>query len=87
MLGLRATNAFTSWGNASPWLERKVVRLLWATIGAVSIFAGWIAYRGMVGAVGTWIAVGLAVLVWAATGWLLQRSELKGAPDHIEFID
>jgi len=64
-----------------------VVRLLWATIGAVSLFVGWIAYRGMVGAVGTWIATGLAVLAWAATGWLLQRSELKGAPDYMKFID
>jgi len=67
-------------------LERKV-RLLYTAIGVTSIFVGLMAYLATVDAVGTWIAVGLTVVVWAATGLFLHRSEFKGTPKHIEYIN
>src|SRR5215813_13366809 len=38
---LESDERFHELGERIAWLERKVVRLLWATIGAVSIFVGW----------------------------------------------
>jgi hypothetical protein len=69
------------------WLEREMVRLLWAAISAGSFIAGGIAYRFTVDSLGGLGALGIAVAAWIATGWYLHRHEFGGAPAHIKLID
>jgi hypothetical protein len=69
------------------WLEYKVVRLVWGVIALASWMLGYVAYTATVDYLGGWIAFGVAVAVFLIAGWRLERSEFKGAPDHIGFID
>jgi hypothetical protein len=69
------------------WLEREMVRLIWAAIGGLSLMAGGIAYTTAVAGFGGLNAFGIAVVVWAITGWYLHRHEFKGAPERIKLMD
>jgi uncharacterized membrane protein len=69
------------------WLERKMVRLLWALTSVVSLFAGWLVSHAVFGDSPGWLKVGVFVAIWLVVGWILIRMELKGAPEHIEYID
>jgi hypothetical protein len=68
------------------WLEREMVRVLWAAIGGFSLLAGGIAYRFAVDSFGGLGAFGIAV-VWVLTGWYLHRHEFGGSPAHIKLMD
>jgi hypothetical protein len=69
------------------WLEREMVRLLWAAIGALSLLAGGIAYRLTVDNFGDLAAFGFAFGAWLIVGWYLHRHELRGAPEHVKDMD
>jgi hypothetical protein len=69
------------------WLELEMVRLLWATIGGVSLLAGGLAFTLTVDTFGGLGAFGFAVGVWLIVGWYLRRHEFRGAPAHVERMD
>ena len=69
------------------WLEREMIRLLYAAMGALSLLAGGLAYGFTVDAVGGWVAFGFAFVAWLIVGWYLHRHEFKGAPAHIRRMD
>jgi hypothetical protein len=68
------------------WLELKMVRLIWAAIGVVSLGIGFVAYILTVDHFGGLGAFGFAVISWVVVGWYLKRSEFKGSPAHIKLI-
>jgi len=68
------------------WLEREMGRLLWTLISLSSAGLGWLAAtiifpdsKGL-----SWFLV--FVGVWLGLGFIVQRSEFKGAPEHIQFL-
>ena len=67
------------------WLEYQVVRLVWGVIALASLLVGYVAYTATVDYLhlGRWVALGVAVAAWLIAGWWLERTEFKGAPDHI----
>jgi hypothetical protein len=69
------------------WLEREMVRLLWALIGGLSLLAGGVAYRLAVDTVGVLGAIGFAIFVWAILAWYCHRHEFRGAPKHVKDMD
>jgi hypothetical protein len=69
------------------WLERKVVRLIWTVIQLASWGIGALVFLVVKDRLGNWGALAVAFIVWALVGWFVQRSEFKGAPSHIKFID
>jgi hypothetical protein len=69
------------------WLEREMVRLLWAAIGGFSLLAGGIAYRLTEDSFGGLGAFGIALVAWVLTGWYLHRHEFRGAPAHVKDMD
>jgi hypothetical protein len=68
------------------WLERKMVRMLWLMITVASAFCGFVVAYSIDNSFG-WPSLVVAVGIWLALGFILQRQEFKGAPEHIEFID
>jgi len=71
------------------WLEYQVVRLVWGVIALASLLVGYVAYTATVDYLhlGRWVALGVAVAAWLIAGWWLERTEFKGAPGHINYID
>lgn len=69
------------------WLERKMVRVLWLLISVTSAGIGFVVAHYTVGDDGGWAFVAVLVVVWLVAGELLRRSEFRGAPGAIEFID
>jgi hypothetical protein len=69
------------------WLEREMVRLLWALIGLSSLFIGGVAYTVTVDRFGGLGALGIAIAAWGIAGWYLQRHEFRGAPAHVKLMD
>jgi hypothetical protein len=69
------------------WLERKMVRVLWALISSASALLGWIVANALAGEQRGWAWGTLFLGIWLTAGFILQRIEFKGAPSHIEFID
>jgi hypothetical protein len=63
------------------WLEARLVELLRAIIGLLSLAAAFIAYDFTVGSVGGLIAFGIGAGAFLIMAWWLQRVELKGAPE------
>ena len=57
------------------WLERKMVRVLWALISCTSAFLGWVAANALVGEQ-SGLAWGMLFLgTWLTVGFILQRIE------------
>jgi hypothetical protein len=81
----RATMTHDEMSQRLAWLERKMVRLLWAYISATTAFLGWI----IASALFTDPPYGWAAFfgIWIVGGFILQRYEFKGAPEHIMDID
>jgi hypothetical protein len=69
------------------WLEREMVRLIWAAIGGLGLFAGFLTYKSTVDSLGGLGAFGIAIVAWAIVGWYLHRHEFKGAPAHVKLMD
>jgi hypothetical protein len=69
------------------WLEREMIRLLWAAIGGLSLVVGGIAYTATINSFGGLGAFGIAVVAWAISGWYLHRHEFRGAPAHVKLMD
>jgi len=69
------------------WLERKMVRVIWALTSAVSLFAGGLVSHAVFGDSPEWVKVGVFVAICFVANWVFIRMELKGAPEHIEYID
>ena len=69
------------------WLEHKMVRVLWLLISVTAMGIGLLTYFVVGGKDGGWVAVAVGIVVWMFVGWVLQRSEFKGAPSRIRFID
>jgi hypothetical protein len=69
------------------WLEREMVRLLWAAIGGMGLLMGGLAYKLTVDAFGGLVAFGFAIGVWLLVGWYLHRHEFRGAPAHVKRMD
>jgi ABC-type Mn2+/Zn2+ transport system permease subunit len=68
------------------WLERKMVRVLWALISISSAFVGFMVAYNIDSSFG-WPSIVLAIGIWLVLAFVVQRQEFKGAPRHIEFID
>ena len=68
------------------WLERKMVRVLWVLISVSSAFVSFVVAYTIDGSLG-WPSILVAIGVWLVLGFVVQRQEFKGAPQHIEFID
>jgi hypothetical protein len=72
------------------WLEWKMVQVLWhivrltAFIGAAIIT--WLTSEAA-GSRSPWLLVPMFVGCLALIGWWAQRSEFRGAPPHVDFID
>jgi len=58
-------NERTSLEQRIAWLERQMVRLLWAAIGGLSLVIGGIAYSVTIGSFGGLGAFGIAIVAWA----------------------
>jgi len=69
------------------WLEREMVRLIWAAIGGLSLVIGGLAYGATVDSLGGLGAFGVAVVAWALSGWYLHRHEFRGAPERVKLMD
>jgi hypothetical protein len=69
------------------WLEREMVRLLWAAMTALGLLFGGLAYRFTVDSFGGLGALGFAVVVWLIVGLYLHRHEFRGAPVHVKRMD
>jgi hypothetical protein len=69
------------------WLERKVVRLLYAAISAASLFVGWVLADAVVGDRTSWSWSAVLLGTWIILGFVLQRYEFRGAPRRIDLID
>jgi hypothetical protein len=69
------------------WLEREMVRLLWALIGGLSLLFGGLAYRLAVDTAGVLGAIGFAIVVVAILAWYCHRHEFRGAPEHVKDMD
>ena len=74
------------------WLEKKIVEVLWAQIGAGSALVGgfvaW-AVRELVGSHLSWAVAAAFVLAWLASAWWLHRYYFRKAPlppPHTDFI-
>ena len=68
------------------WLARKMVRVLWALVSMISGFVALVIVYNIDQSLG-WPTLLIAIGIWLALGFVLQRQEFKGAPRHIEFID
>ncbi|MBR1279467.1 hypothetical protein [Bradyrhizobium sp. AUGA SZCCT0283] len=68
------------------WLERKMVRVLWLLVSIVSAFAGFVVAYTIDNSLGPGSII-IGVGIWLTVGFILQRQEFKGAPQHIQFID
>jgi hypothetical protein len=69
------------------WLEREMIRLLYAVIGGLGLLIGGIAYGVTVDSFGGLGAFGIAVVAWVICGWYLRRTEFRGAPAHVKLMD
>jgi hypothetical protein len=69
------------------WLEREMVRLIWALLSAGSLLSGGAAYRLTVDTMGVFGAIGIAVVVVVIVAWYLHRHEFGGAPEHVKDMD
>jgi len=68
------------------WLERKMVRVLWLLVSIVSAFAGFVVAYTIDNSLGPGSII-IGIGIWLTVGFILQRQEFKGAPQHIQFID
>jgi hypothetical protein len=68
------------------WLERKMVRVLWLLVSIISAFAGFVVAYTIDKSLGSGSIV-IGIGIWLTVGFILQRQEFKGAPQHIQFID
>jgi hypothetical protein len=69
------------------WLEREMVRLIWAAISGLSFAMGGLAYGATVNSFGGLGAFGVAVVAFLASACYLHRHEFRGAPEHIQLMD
>jgi hypothetical protein len=68
------------------WLERKMVRVLWLLVSITSAFAGFVVAFTIDRSFGS-ASIVIGIGIWLTVGFILQRQEFKGAPQHIQFID
>jgi hypothetical protein len=69
------------------WLEREMVRLIWASMTALGLLFGGLAYRLTVDTFGGLAAFGFAIGAWLIVGLYLHRHEFRGAPAHVKRMD
>lgn len=68
------------------WLERKMVRVIWLLSSASSAFVGFVVAYSIDPSHG-WPSIVLGSGIWITLAFITHRQELKGAPQHIRFID
>jgi hypothetical protein len=68
------------------WLERKMIRVIWLLSSAISAFIGFMIAHNVDPSHG-WPSIVLGSGIWIALAFITNRQELKGAPQHIRFID
>jgi hypothetical protein len=72
------------------WLEWKMVQVLWHIV-RLAAFLGvaiitWLTSEAA-GSRSPWLLVPVFVICLVLIGWWAQRSEFRGAPPHVDFID
>ena len=68
------------------WLEREMVRLIWALkilcAGSAGVAVGY-GFNKDLG----WFSMPLGIVVLLAVAFYLHRHEFKGAPEHVKHMD
>jgi hypothetical protein len=73
------------------WLERKMVRLIWTLSQIIGAVCAWVIASAIANFFGApqygivWLSA--AIPSYIGIGIAAARSELKGAPSHVKYID